>query len=57
MAKLRRPIQDPVTEDIERPIEGDSGGYPDGQYFTNDDMTNAYFTNDDKSNNYLYADP
>lgn len=56
MSKLRRPLKDPLTEDIERPINIDAGGYPENQYFTNDDKTNAYFTNDDKTNNYVTTD-
>lgn len=57
MSKLRRPIKDPLTEDIERPINVDSTDLPENQYFTDDTVNNAYYTNDDKNNNYVAVDP
>jgi len=58
MSKLKRVIKDPIFEDIERPINVDSGDpLPDNQYFTDDDIQNPYYTDDDRNNNYVAVDP
>lgn len=57
MSKLKRPIRDPLYDEITRPIDVDSNPLPDNQYFTDDNTQNAYYTDDNKQNNYVAVDP
>ena len=57
MSKLRRPIRDPLTEDIERPIDGGGNLLPPNQYFTDDAANDPYFVDDNKDNNFIVVDP
>lgn len=57
MSRLKRPISDPIYDEIERPIDVDSNPLPENQYFTDDNKQNAYYTDDNKQNNYVAVDP
>lgn len=57
MSRLKRPISDPIYDEIERPIDVDSNPLPENQYFTDDNKQNPYYTDDNKQNNYVAVDP
>lgn len=57
MSKLKRPIFDPLYDEIERPIDVDGNPLPDNQLFSDDNKQNPYYTDDNKMNNYVAEDP
>lgn len=57
MSKLKRPIRDPLYDELYRPINDDSNPLPDNQLFNDDNKQNPYYTDDNKMNNYVTVDP